>query len=144
MKINPLISTEKVKELLPQKAPFVMVHDLLKYNEEEITTGFLIEKDNIFIENGFLNESGLIENVAQTTALHTSYSYYIKNKTAPVGYIAQIQNTKIENFPNIGDYITTTVKILAEFDDITLVNGEAKFQDKILIQTRMKTYLAKS
>ncbi len=144
MNLKPLISTEKVKELLPQKEPFVMVHDLLDYNEEEITTGFLVEKDNIFIENGLFNESGLIENVAQTTALHTSYSYYIKDEIAPVGYIAQIQNTKVENFPKVGDYIITTVKILAEFDDITLVNGLAKLKDQTLVKTRMKTYLAKS
>src|SRR5699024_955645 len=144
MKIKPLISAEKVKELLPQKTPFVMINDLLKYEEDEITTGFLVEENNIFIENGIFNESGLIENVAQTTALHTSYSYYIKNKTAPVGYIAQIQNTKVEDFPKVGDYIITTVKILTEFDGITLVNGFAKIEDKTLIKTRMKTYLAKA
>lgn len=140
--MKAIISKEKVKELLPQKTPFVMVEELLEYSPENITTGMRIEASNLFIENGMFNESGLLENIAQSTALHTSYGYYVRGEKAPVGYIGTISGVKIHGLPKVDDYIVTKVEIIKEFMGVTMIEGKVLLDDRILVEAKMKTFIA--
>jgi predicted hotdog family 3-hydroxylacyl-ACP dehydratase len=71
-----LANIEKVKELIPQKAPFVMVDELLLFTQDNLRSRFTINTSNIFVEEDFFVESGIIENMAQTVALHTGYQFF--------------------------------------------------------------------
>lgn len=140
--MESILPIEKIKELLPQKEPFVMVNHLLEYSETAITTGFEIEKENIFIEEGCFNESGMIENIAQSTALHTSYDFFKRNEKAPVGYIGTISNVKLFKRPKIGMYLTTKVEIIKEFMGITLVVGQIFCENTLMFEAKIKTFIA--
>lgn len=140
--METIISVEKVKELLPQKAPFVMVNYLLDYTEETIVTGMKVNEDNLFVENGIFNESGMLENIAQSTALHTSYGYFLRKEEAPVGYIGSISNVKIHNYPTIDALITTEVRIIKEFMGVTMIEGKLLQNGEVMMETKMKTFLA--
>lgn len=140
--MQTIISRDKVRELLPQKEPIVMVHDLLQYEEEEVLTSLLIEEENIFCQNGVLSESGLIENFAQSIALHTGYGFYLRKEEAPVGYIGTIDRLKIEALPRLGERIQTRVRIVQEFMGITLVEGETLRDGEVIMTARMKTFIA--
>lgn len=141
--MESIIPTEKIKELLPQKAPFVMVNYLLEYSKTSITTGLSIKKENIFIEDGYFNESGMIENIAQSIALHTSYDFYLRNEESPIGYIGTIDNIKLFGRPKLDNYITTKVEIIQEFMGVTLVKGKIVCDNEIMLEAKMKTYIAK-
>lgn len=140
--MESIVSTKTIKELLPQKTPFVMVNDLLDYSKEEITTGFTIQTDNLFVEDGYFNESGLIENIAQSIALHTSYDFYLRKEEAPVGYIGTISNIQLYKRPKSDNYITTKVEIIKEFMGITLVWGQVFLGKELLLEAKMKTFIA--
>jgi predicted hotdog family 3-hydroxylacyl-ACP dehydratase len=140
--MDTLITKSKVEELLPQKKPFVMVSFLYNFNETSITTGFEILSDNLFVEDDKFNESGLIENMAQSIALHTNYDFFLKNKTAPVGYIGSIKNVKLIELPKVGETIKTDVKVLQEFMGVTLVDAVVTCGDKEIISAQLKTVLA--
>lgn len=142
MEDNSLISETKIRDLLPQKLPFVMVSHLLQYENDNITSGLTIKRDNIFIENGCFNESGLIENIAQTYALHVGYSYFLKNEIAPVGYIGAIKKVDFFAAPLPGEFIQTRVKIIQEYMNISLIEGEILKDNKSLMKLTMKTFLA--
>lgn len=140
--MQSIISFEKVKELLPQKSPFVMVHKLLEHDEDSIITSLLIEEDNIFCHNGVFSESGLIEHLAQSVALHTGYDFFVKNEAAPVGYIGTINNLTINKLPKLGQTLQTNVKIVTEFMGVTLVEGEVTCEDEVVLSAKMKTFIA--
>lgn len=140
--MQSIISTEKVQELLPQKFPFVMVHKLLEHGEDTILTSLLVEEDNIFSHNGVFSESGLIEHLAQSVALHTGYDFFVKNETAPVGYIGTIDNLTIHKLPNVGQTLQTRVNILTEFMGVTLVEGEVMCDGEVILSSKMKTFIA--
>jgi predicted hotdog family 3-hydroxylacyl-ACP dehydratase len=59
---------ENVLNLIPQKPPFVMIGRLLHWDEKLTRTSFLVNDDNVFVEDGEFREPGLIENIAQTAA----------------------------------------------------------------------------
>lgn len=141
--INKLENKDFVGSLIPQKFPFVMVHKMYDYTEASIVSGFKIEENSIFFQNGNLVESGLIEHMAQSVALHTGYQFYLKKEPAPTGYIGSIKDIEIKELPQLNDEIQTTVSILQEFGGITLVDVVTKLNDVEIARGQMKTVLAK-
>jgi len=141
--IIPLFDAAFVENLLPQKFPFVMVDKMYSYSETEIISGLKIQKNNIFFIDNHLVESGLIEHMAQSVALHTGYQFYLRKEQAPTGYIGSIKEIAIENLPKLDDEIITTVSILQEFGGITLVDIISKVNNVEIASGQMKTILAK-
>jgi len=140
--MKSIISSDLLKELLPQKKPFVMVSHLLDYSSDVITTGMVIDKENLFIEDGCFNESGMIENIAQTTALHTGYDFYLRKEKAPIGYIGTISNVVVMRLPKLNEEITTKVEIIKEFMGVTMIHGSIYRGEELLMTAKMKTFLA--
>ena len=132
-----------VADLLPQKAPFVMVDKLFSYTETALVSGLKIQNDNIFFDNGSLAESGLVEHMAQSVALHTGYQFFLKKEPAPTGYIGSIKEIEITQLPKLDEEIQTTITILHEFAGITLVDISTKLNDTEIAKGQMKTILAK-
>lgn len=140
---NPLGDKDFVETLIPQKFPFVMVDTLYSYSETELVSGFTIQSDAIFFEKDRLVESGIIEHMAQSVALHTGYQFYLRNEQAPTGYIGSLKDIEINKLPELHDEIRTTVSILQEFGGITLVDVVTKWNDVEIAKGQMKTVLAK-
>lgn len=139
---NPITDEHFILDLIPQKRPFVMVDKLLYFSEDKIVSGFLIKNDNLFAKNSVFNAPGLIENMAQTIALHTGYQYYLKKEPAPTGYIGAIKKIEIKALPNTDQELLTTVTILHDIMGVTLVRAEIECNSKIVAFSEMKTVLA--
>ena len=90
-----------VEKLLPQKFPFVMVDKMYDYTETSLVSGFTIQNDAIFLENNNFLESGIIEHMAQSVALHTGYQFYLRNEEAPTGYIGSVKDIVIHKIMKI-------------------------------------------
>lgn len=138
-----LLEKEAVENLLPQKFPFVMVDSMISYSETSLVSGFNIKSDNIFFNNNTFLEAGLIEHMAQSVALHTGYQFFLRNETAPTGYIGSIKEIEIKKLPELNDTIQSEVTILQEFAGITLVNIVTKLNNVEIANGQMKTVLAK-
>lgn len=128
-----------VESLIPQRFPFVMVHEIMEYNEENLISGFEIKEDNIFVQERTFQASGLIEHQAQSVALHTGYKYYLLGKDAPTGYIGAIKSFEAETLPETGDRLTSEVTILNEVMGVTLVDVVTKLNGTIIAKSQMKT-----
>ena len=140
---NAIFEKDFVENLLPQKFPFVMVDKMYSYTETALVSGLKIQSNNIFFQNQNLVESGLIEHMAQSVALHTGYQFFLKKEPAPTGYIGSIKDIEIKKLPKLNDEIQTTVSILQEFGGITLVDVVTTLNNEEIATGQMKTVLAK-
>ncbi|WP_108868866.1 hypothetical protein [Aquimarina aquimarini] len=132
-----------VSHLIPQKKPFEMVSALLAFSETSITSSLTITAQNILVTNHQLTEPGLVENMAQTVALHTGYDYFLKGSPAPIGYIGSIKKVIISSLPKVEETITTRAEILHEFMGVTLVQVDIYNPNKEVIASgQMKTVIA--
>ncbi|MGH1520349.1 hypothetical protein [Chryseobacterium sp. JK1] len=138
---NRLPTSDKdfVESLIPQRAPFVMVHELTEYSESYLISGFEIKEDNLFVQNGYFQASGLIEHQAQSVALHTGYKYYLLGKEAPTGYIGAIKSFESEILPKTGDLLKSEVTILNEVMGVTLVDIVTRLNGEVIAKSQMKT-----
>ncbi|TDX13572.1 hypothetical protein [Flavobacterium sp. S87F.05.LMB.W.Kidney.N] len=143
METMALLEKEMVENLLPQKFPFVMVDAMHSYTETSLVSGLKIQQDNIFVNNNTFLEAGLIEHMAQSVALHTGYQFFLRNETAPTGYIGSIKEIEIKRLPELNDIIQSEVTILQEFAGITLVNIVTTLNNEEIANGQMKTVLAK-
>ncbi|MEN2414467.1 hypothetical protein [Flavobacterium mesophilum] len=143
METAVLLEKEAVENLIPQKFPFVMIDRMFSYSETGLISGLKIQNDNIFLEENTFLEAGLVEHMAQSVALHTGYQYFLKNETAPTGYIGSIKDIQIKKLPQINDIIQSNVIILQEFAGVTLVDIVTFLNDEEIASGQMKTVLAK-
>ena len=139
---NIIADGEFLKTLIPQKDPFVMVDALTDYSETHIVSNFTANPDNILVDNDKFSAPGLIENMAQTVALHTGYKYFLNKQPAPTGYIGAIKKAEIFQLPKISNKVTTTVNILHDIMGVTLVEAKVEYEGVLLACSEMKTALA--
>ncbi|UKB83623.1 hypothetical protein LF887_21885 [Chryseobacterium sp. MEBOG06] len=137
--ILPTSDKDFVQSLIPQRAPFVMVHELSEYSESHLIAGFEIKEDNLFVQDGTFQASGLIEHQAQSVALHTGYKYYLLGKDAPTGYIGAIKSFEAQVLPKTGDLLKSEVTILNEVMGVTLVDIVTKLNGEVIAKSQMKT-----
>ena len=136
------ITGSAIETLIPQRDPMVMVSSLESYEEKSLVTTFRVETACIFVADGKLMESGLLEHMAQAVALHTGYSYFLRGEQAPVGYIGAMPKVEIMALPRVNDVVVSTIEILQEFMGITLVEIESKVNGETIASARMKTVIA--
>jgi 3-hydroxymyristoyl/3-hydroxydecanoyl-(acyl carrier protein) dehydratase len=135
---------ENILAFIPQRAPFVMVDEILLSSELSTQSKFLVRADNIFVENGLLKEPGLVENIAQTAAARAGYISHMESKPVSVGYIGAIKNLQINSFPKVGDEIITEITIENQIFNVTLIAGKIICNNKILAQCQMKIFINQS
>ncbi|WP_425076550.1 hypothetical protein [Psychroserpens sp. S379A] len=132
-----------ISHLIPQKTPFVMVDTLLDFTPNKVKSSFTIQEDNLLVKDHYFLESGLIENMAQTVALHTGYDFFLRNEVAPTGYIGSIKKVEVFQLPKLHETITTEAHILHEFMGVTMVEVKAFNQNQEEIASaQMKTVIA--
>lgn len=132
-----------VHTLLPQQEPFVMIDQLLHFDEVTTTTRFTVREDHLYVEDGRLNACALIENIAQTCAARMGYiNHYIYKKEVQLGFIGSVKNLVVKRVPLLGETLKTTIKVMEEIMKLTLVQAEIKVGEETIVTAEMKIALS--
>ncbi|MBK7942194.1 MAG: 3-hydroxyacyl-ACP dehydratase [Flavobacteriales bacterium] len=102
----------------------------------------MVRADNVFAEEGLLLEAGLIEHVAQSTALGTGYAAAGAGEgEPPVGFIGAVSRLRIERLPRIGDLLETTVAMQHRLANVQVLLGTVRAADVVIAEMEMKVFL---
>jgi len=135
-----LANKNQITEYIPQRFPIVMVDSLLDASDEHAITELFISPDNVFVSNGKFAEPGLVENIAQTAAVHVGFQCRKKGVPVPIGYIAAISGLRFHGLPPANQKITTSVKITNKVLDVTVVEGKVEIGDTLFCSCEMKIF----
>lgn len=130
-----------LNELIPQRPPFVMIDRLLSSDAVYSVTELEVRNDNIFVEDERLTASGLIENIAQTCAARIGYINLNNGGTVKIGVIGSISNLNVTRTPKVGERLTTTIQLLEEVFNVTMVLASIKIGEEEIISANMKIAL---
>lgn len=143
--IDPINPSEQflrqidIHTLLPQQEPFVMIGRLVHFDKTVTTTETTIMADNIFVENGRMSASGLMENIAQTCAARIGYvNKYILKKGIQIGFIGAVRNYEILQLPQVGDVVVTRVEVKEEVFGMMLAEATITCGGQTIVSTEMK------
>ena len=141
MDTKPLLKGEELYKLIPQRNPIVMVDAFFGANDEGAETGLHVQSGNLFCEEGFLREPGMIEHVAQSAAAFAGYAPYLKGESPKLGFIGEVKKFKIIRLPKVGELLHTTLRVLGEAAGVTLISAETKVDEEVLATCQMKIFI---
>jgi 3-hydroxyacyl-[acyl-carrier-protein] dehydratase len=138
-----LVTKNEIEQYIPQRSPIVMIHELAEASEEHAVTHLHVSTENVFVRDGFLLEPGMVENIAQTAAAQVGYIFKQNDLQIPIGYIAGIKDLEVHGQPPVGSTIKTTVKVLNQVLDVTLVEGLIHLDGNLLARCEMRIFVKK-
>ena len=142
-----LVSRENVLTFIPQREPIVMVHGLLEHGPKISKALFTVEEGNLFVRDGRLLPSGLMEHIAQSAAIRSGYAFSQipmgeGPAKPPVGFIAALKDFEVHALPMVGEIVHTTITELNVIGNMTVVQGEVFGGDILLASCEMKVFLS--
>ena len=133
-----------IDRLIPQRAPILMVDRLLEAQDDTARTCLTIRPDNFFLDkDGCLDETGLIEHIAQSASALAGYKALRAGASRPpVGYIGEVKRFRLLRRPQRGETVITAISFGTETGGITLLTGETRVGDETVASTQMKISIA--
>ena len=130
-----------LKELIPQRPPFVMIDKVVSCDMVFTTTELEVRGENLFVVNGRLSAEGLMENIAQTCAARMGYINLNNGEKVKIGVIGAVSTFEVIRTPKVGEQIVTTIEVIEELFQITLVKAVVRCGTEELANANMKIAL---
>lgn len=131
-----------IKELIPQREPFLMVDELLDVAEGSGTSTFEVTKDNVLTSEGMLSEAGIIENMAQTAAAVAGYHHLKEGALCPpLGMIGELRDFVLHSYPKVGDCLRTIVSKGITACGISVVRATTYVDDSVVAESTLKIFI---
>ena len=128
--------------ILPQREPFLFVDRLESYDDRETVTSFTVPEEHLLVEDGHLSASGILENMAQSSAARIGYQCkYILHVPVRIGYIGAIRNFRVQRLPAAGETLSTTILFREDVFGITLTDAVVRVGEEIIAEATLKTAL---
>ena len=115
-----------IKNFLPHREPMLMATITPYLDEDSVITHFKIGKHCIFLDSdGYLSETGLIENAAQASTAIVGQSYFEDDDlegigNSIVGYINTIKKVEIYKLPKVNELLVTKAHLVSRYDTDTM------------------------
>jgi predicted hotdog family 3-hydroxylacyl-ACP dehydratase len=138
---DKLPSEINVLDVIPHRAPVVMIDRLLHADAKKSISSFHVESSCIFCENGYLSESGLIENIAQTGAAGLGYLDRQAGQEISIGYIAGIKDISVSQLPPVGSQISTEIHMHEPVLNFNIVSGKVLLEEKEIASCEMRIFV---
>lgn len=143
VEVAEVVEGREILEYIPQRAPMVMVDRFYGIEDRVSVTGLTVADDTFFCEDGVLNESGVIEHIAQSAAVRAGYECKAAGKEVALGYIGAVEKLTIHRLPLAGEVLHTEITHEYEVMNITLVSAVVTVLGQPVAECKMKIYLEK-
>jgi predicted hotdog family 3-hydroxylacyl-ACP dehydratase len=131
-------STYKIEDLIPQRPPMVMIDTLVHADEKSAGGKLIIKESNIFCHGGFLQESGMVEFIAQTAAAQSGYLQLKAGKTISLGFIGSVKNLIVKSLPAVNSEIGSEIIIDNELLGYTIITGRVRQEGRVFAECEMR------
>lgn len=132
---------QNILSLIPQRDPFVMIDKLIYCDEKRARTSLHISAHNIFVEDGYFKEPGIVENIAQTAAARAGHLASNHAGEPSIGYIGDVKNLEIMCLPKINDNLETEISVEDQIFDVTLIAGKVWCSETLVASCSMKIFI---
>ena len=140
-----------INDFLPHRAPMLMVDFLTEINATSVTSVFKIKEDNVFVENNYFSEVGLIENSAQTCSSIVGQTFFftsdneVREDVKLVGFISGIKKATVSMLPKVNQTIKTSATLVSRFDSdqysICTMKCETFQEENLLLEAEINLFI---
>ena len=130
-----------VEDLIPQRAPMVMIDRVLPQEGAVLESEFEVRAENIFLREGLFREEGVLENIAQTAAALNGYRAWQEGTPVKNGYIGAIKNLEVKDLPAQGALLRTRVEETHHVMGASVVQGECREGERLVASCEIKVFM---
>jgi len=130
-----------IKAIIPQRDPIIMIDKIVSHSEVKTITSLTVKNTNLFVEKNIFQSSGIIENIAQSSAARMGMQITKEGGKPLLGYIASIKNLTISRLPVVGETIQTEIIITNKINNIIVVKAESRVEDTIIANCELKVFI---
>ncbi|MBK8341144.1 MAG: beta-hydroxyacyl-ACP dehydratase [Flavobacteriales bacterium] len=119
--------------------------ELVGAEPDRTVTRLTVSASNPFVEGDILLEGGLIEHVAQSSALGSGYTGAQAGAGDPrVGFIGAVTRLRIDRHPALGQQLETEVIMLYRMENVQVIQGTVRCGSEVVAEMEMKVFLMES
>lgn len=134
--------TLKIEELIPQRAPMVLVDAFDGIDAAGVShTRLTIRPENLFVEAGCMTECGLIEHMAQSAAARVGWSCLEAERAVPIGYIGAVSRFAAFRLPPVGSCLHTALRIVQQVGPVSLAELTVRADGELVAEGQLKIFL---
>ena len=130
-----------IKAIIPQREPIIMIDKIVSHSEVKTITSLTVKNTNLFVEENIFQSSGVIENIAQSSAARMGMQTAKEGRKPLLGYIASIKNLNISRLPVVGETIHTEIIVTNKINNIIVVKAESRVEDTIIANCELKVFI---
>lgn len=123
-----------IKDLIPQREPFLFVDQVVDYKDQSITTSYKVRGDEDFFKGHFPGNPimpGVIlqEAIFQSAAALMS----LMSDGSGLGVVTRVNSAKFKNMVRPGDELIMTVELSESLQNAHFMKGQTKVNGKTVI-----------
>jgi predicted hotdog family 3-hydroxylacyl-ACP dehydratase len=123
----------------------VMIDSLVSCKGNTAKAILKVEEACVFIRDGKMTESGMIEAIAQTAAARTGWLAHSqadnRDRSIPIGVVGSVKGFQLFFNPKVGDEMEMEVEVMHEFMNASVVKAEVLVEGKRACSTELKIFL---
>ncbi len=136
---TPIVKGADICQYIPQRQPIVMLDSFYGIDADGMSlSGLTILPDNIFVEDGHIVDSGIIEHIAQSGAMRIGYESVQAGGEVRLGLIGSVNKLTINRLPKVGETMLTSIVFEAQVGDVTLIGATVRVGDEVIANGKMK------
>lgn len=135
------MDTQEFRQLIPHRPPMVLIDEVLVWGPERIVARRTVREGEPFVGANGLDDSALLECIAQTIAAGDACFAKFKGGVVRRGYLTGLTGVKVHSQAAIGEVIDVTATCLKRMEGMGLFDVEAKAGGRLLASGRYKLYV---
>lgn len=135
------MTEQNILNFLPHRPPFVMVDTVTIDDQGRAQGTFKVFPDNVLVRAGYLTESGLVENMAQTAGAATGLKAQAMQQQPSLGFIGALKNLTIITLPRVGQILKTEITFVHQVMNALLVEGQVFCDEQLIATCELKIFI---
>ncbi|MDH4100727.1 MAG: 3-hydroxyacyl-ACP dehydratase [Nitrospirota bacterium] len=132
----------EAEKLIPHRLPIRQVERLLEFRDHSGVVEAVVNPENPLLDgNGFLDEVGLIEMLAQSFAAVQGYADRLAGKPVGDGFLVGIRKVAVDVMPRRGDRLTICIRPVGGLESFVVVDGEVRRGEELLASGNLKLWI---
>ena len=122
-----------VKDLIPQREPFLFVNKVVEKMDNKIITSYQVTGDEDFFKGHFPGNPIMPGVLLQESLFQTGACLMASGNTSGLGVVTKVSNARFKNMVRPGDELVMEVELTDQLDNAYYFKGKTKVNGKAVV-----------